>query len=163
MIRTLLSAAVQAPSAMNTQPWLFSIIQDVARLKRYSERAKVMLLEQLSRDPKATHYADKLRDPAFNIFYDASTLVVICVGEPGSYTDAACWLAGADLMLAAADAGLGTCPIGFAVPVLNLPEVKAEMGLPASGVAVAPILVGYPSTNPSPVPRADPKVVSWIR
>jgi nitroreductase len=162
-VRKLLQAAVQAPSAMNRQPWLFSIVQDVGQLKRYSDRAKAMLLSQTSADPKASHYAERLQDPAFNIFYDASTLIVIGVGERGTYTDADCWLAAANLMLAAVDAGLGTCPIGFAIPVLNLPEVKAEIGLPPAGVAVAPILVGYPTVAPPPVPRPDAKVVSWSR
>jgi nitroreductase len=162
-LTTLLRAAVQAPSAMNRQPWLFAIIQDVAQLKRYSDHAKALLLEHLSGDPKASSYADRLRSPSFNIFYDASTLIVIGAAERGTYTDADCWLAAANLMLAATDSGLGTCPIGFAVPVLNLPETRAEIGLPPSGVAVAPILLGYPSAATPRVPRAEAKVVSWSR
>jgi nitroreductase len=162
-VRMLLRAAVHAPSAMNQQPWRFSVLQDVDQLKRYSDRAKTMLLAQTSNDPKATHYSDRLRTPSFNIFYDASTLIVVGVGERGSYTDADCWLAAASLMLAAAEAGLGTCPIGFAVPILNTPEVKAEIGLPLAGVAVAPILVGYPTAAPPPVPRAEPNIVAWSR
>jgi nitroreductase len=162
-VRMLLRAAVHAPSAMNQQPWLFSVLQDVSQLKRYSDRAKTMLLAQASKDPKATHYSDRLQDPSFNIFYDAGTLVVVGVSERGTYTDADCWLAAANLMLAAAEVGLGTCPIGFAVPILNTPEVKAEIGLPLAGVAVAPILVGYPTAAPPPVPRADPKIVTWSR
>jgi len=162
-VRVLIKAAVQAPSAMNRQPWLFSVIQDVAQLKRYSDRAKAILLSQMSADPKARHYSDRLGSPSFNIFYDAGALVVIGVAERSTYTDADCWLAASNLMLAATEAGLGTCCIGFAVPVLNLPEVKAEIGLPASGAAVAPILVGYPAAAPPPIHRADPKIVSWSR
>jgi nitroreductase len=162
-LRTLLHAAIQAPSAMNRQPWLFSIVQDVARLKRYSDEAKRLLLAGLAADPKTRHYEDMLSTPAFNIFYDASTLIVIGAGERGTYTDADCWLAAENLMLAACDAGLGSCPIGFAIPVLNTLEVKSELGLPAEGVAVAPILVGYPATEPPPIPRSDPKIVSWRR
>jgi nitroreductase len=161
--RTLLHAAVHAPSAMNGQPWRFSIVQDLAQLKRYSDRAKAMLLKRLSSDPKTSQYAERLRDPAFNIFYDASMLIVIGVDERGTYTDADCWLAAANLMFAATEAGLGTCPIGFAIPVLNVPDVKAEIGLPETGTAVAPILVGYPAVVPPPVPRADAKIVSWSR
>lgn len=146
---------------MNRQPWLFSIVQDAAQLKRYSDRAKTMLLAEMARDPKAAHYQDMLKSPAFNIFYDTNTLVVIGAGEPGRYTEANCWLAAENLMLAACEAGLGSCCIGFAIPVLNTPEVKAELGLPAAGVAVAPIILGYASAQPSPVPRHDPNIVSW--
>jgi nitroreductase len=160
-VRKLLQAAVQAPSAMNRQPWLFSVLQDVGQLKRYSDRAKTLLLAQISDDPKANQYAERLRNPTFNIFYDATTLIVIGVGERGTYTDADCWLAAANLMLAGTEAGVGSCCLGFAIPVLNTPDVKAEIGLPASGAAIAPILVGYATATPPTVPRTDAKIVAW--
>ncbi len=156
-------AAVQAPSAMNRQPWVFSIVQDVAQLKRYSDRAKAMLLAEMAADPKTAHYQDLLTSPDFNIFYDASTLVVIGVAERGPYSDADCWLAAGNLMLAALDVGIGSCCIGFAVPVANTPEVKAELGIPVTGAAVAPILLGYPASIPGVVPRHDPKIASWSK
>ena len=120
-----------------------------------------MLLAETTGDSKTAHYQDMLKSPAFNIFYGASTLVVIGAGERGRYTEADCWLAAENLMLAACEAGLGSCCIGFAIPVLNTPEVKAELGLPAAGVAVAPVIVGYASAEPSSVPRNDPNIVSW--
>jgi nitroreductase len=162
VIRSLLTAAVQAPSAMNGQPWAFAIIQEVGRLKRYSDRAKAMLLDA-SPDSKTRRYDAMLRDDRFNIFYDATTLIVICAAERGPYTEADCWLAAQNLMLAAADSGLGTCPIGFAVPVLNTAEVKTELHIPESGAAVAPIIVGYPSATPPAVARNAPRIVSWCR
>lgn len=162
-LRALLRAAVQAPSAMNRQPWTFSVVQDVGQLKRYSDQAKAALLGDLPRQPKAAKYEDLLRSPGFNIFYDASTLVVIGAAEPGPFTEADCWLAAENLMLAAHDAGLGTCCIGFALAVLNTTEAKAELGLPSSGLSVAPITLGYPANIPPAVPRAEPKILTWSR
>ena len=162
-IRLLLRAAVQAPSAMNRQPWIFSIIQDTSQLKRYSDRAKAMILAQHANEPKTMHYADRLLSPDFNIFYDASTLVVIGAQEGGTFVDADCWLAAANLMLSATASGIGSCCIGFAIPILNTPEVKAELGLPPSGVAVAPILLGYPTAAPTQHPRSEPKIAAWSR
>jgi len=146
-LRQLLRAAVQAPSAMNAQPWLFAVVQDAGQLKRYSDRAKALLLELWAGEPKALRYAELLRERSFNIFY----------------TDADCWLAAQNLMLAACDAGLGTCCIGFALPVLNTPEVKAELGFPDAGAIVAALIVGYPSAIPDPVPRGPPQVAFWKR
>jgi nitroreductase len=79
----------------------------VTQLKRYSDRAKTMLLAEMARDPKTVHYQDTLKSPTF--FYGASALVVIGAGERGRYTEADCWLAAANLMLAACAAGLGSC------------------------------------------------------
>jgi nitroreductase len=162
-VRELLQAAICAPSAMEGRPWLFAIVQDLKQLKRYSDRAKGGLCERSSGDPKLRCYAPRLRDEQFNIFYDASTLVAIGVAEEGTYAEADCWLAAGMLMLSAANAGLGACPIGFAVPVLNAPDVKEELRFPSEGVVVAPIVVGFPSTPPSPVSRAAPRIVSWSR
>ena len=161
-VRSLLRAAVQAPSAMNLQPWLFGVVQDAARLARWSERAKALLLVQAEREPKTKQYAALLSEPSFNIFYDASTLVVIGARERAIYTEADCWLAAENLMLAACDAGLGTCCIGFAIPLLNTPEVKAELALPPKGIAVAAIIVGHPAAVPPPSPRAEPEVLAWL-
>lgn len=161
-IRKLLRAAVQAPSAMNAQPWLFAIVQSQKKLAEVSARAKKMLLEAVRGDAKTKHYGSLLGDPGFNIFYDASTLVVI--GAPrATYAEADCWLAAEALMLAAYESGLGTCPIGFAVGVLNEPDVLAELGFPASAAAIAPIIVGYPSAGAQPIPRTEPHVVSWMK
>jgi nitroreductase len=162
-VRSLLDAAVQAPSAMNEQLWLFGVVQNAAQLARWSDRAKQMLLDQMAGDAKSRHYGPRLRDPAFNIFYDASTLVVIGSRERGRYTDADCWLAAENLMLAACEAGLSSCPIGFAIPLLNTREAKEELHFPASAVAVAPILLGYPKAAAPVVARAEPQISCWSR
>lgn len=165
-IRALLRAAVQAPSGMDRQPWVFAIVQDVVQLKRYSDRAKALLVSLRGGEGRITPYDGMygmLRDPGFNIFYNASTLIVIGVAERSIYSDADAWLAAQNLMLAAREAGLGTCCIGFAMPLLNTPEVKAELNLAAKGAAVAPIVLGYPAAWPAAVERNTPKLVSWSR
>jgi len=162
-VRRLLEVAVQAPSAMNAQPWRFVVIQDKERLDRYSERAKALLLHRMSGDEKNRHYADRLSSRGFNIFYDAGTLIVICGPASGSYAQADCWLAAQNLQLAARALGLGTCCIGFAIAALNDPEVKAELDIPPEFAAIAPIVVGTPRTMPPPVPRAAPQILSWFR
>jgi nitroreductase len=160
----LLDAAVQAPTAMHLEPWAFVVIQDRALLKRLSDRAKSMLLDQ---PPPAGHpgarHLEMLRDPAFNIFYDAGTLIVICRRGDSPFADADCWLAAQNLMLAATAHGLGTCCIGFAVPVLNAPDVKRELGIPDAGAAVAPIIVGRPIGAAAPAPRKPPEILRWVK
>ena len=120
VIRELLDAAVQAPTAMHLEPWAFVVVQDRGLLQRYSDRAKRMLLDDLNAGGElATDAAMRQRlvvmlsDPSFNIFYDAGTLVVICRKPLGPYAEADCWLAAENLMLAACDQHLGTCCIGF--------------------------------------------------
>ena len=68
---------------------------------------------------------------------DAGTLVVICRKPDGRYAEADCWLAAENFMLAACAKQLGTCCIGFAVPVLNVPDIKREVGIPQDAPAAA--------------------------
>lgn len=48
-IRTLLAAAVRAPTAVHLEPWTFAILQDTSALKRLSDRAKPLFLEEVER------------------------------------------------------------------------------------------------------------------
>lgn len=169
-VRSLLDAAVQAPTAMHTEPWTFVVIQDAATLKRYSDLAKAALMQDAAAhgDLHATgdlrppnDFAARLADPNFSIFYDASTLIVICAKPLGPFVAADCWLAAQTLMLAACALGLGTCCIGLAVPTLNTPEAKADLGIPADVTAVAPIILGVPAGSTPGVPRRDPEILSW--
>lgn len=167
-IRLLLRAAVQAPTAVHEEPWLFAVVQNPATLKRYSDRTKASFIEEARKyrelrtdEPEGARFMDQLTRPDFSIFYDAPTLVVIAAKPLGPYVAADCWLAAENLMLAATAVGLGSCCIGSAVPVLNEPDVKAELGLPDDAVVVAPIVVGVPQGVTPPVPRREPEVVAW--
>ena len=94
------------------------------------------MLGAMSGEPKAAAYADMLRSKSFNIFYDAGTLVVIGVRERTAFSEADGWLAAQNLMLKACELGLGSCCIGFAVSVLNLPDEKQALGIPAEGAVI---------------------------
>jgi nitroreductase len=169
-IRSLLDAAVQAPTAMHTEPWAFVVIQDEATLKRYSDQAKGSWAEEVInyRDlhipgdtAMGTRFASQFANPDFCIFYDASTLIVICAKSMGPFVAADCWLAAENLMLAACALGLGTCCIGSAVPALNTADAKAELCIPSDATVVAPIVVGVPRGDAAEVSRKDPEILSW--
>lgn len=164
-IHALLYAAVQSPTDMQSEPWAFAIIQDDRLLKRLSETAKqtIWLLAQGQEAPAlARRSINFISDPAYNVFHNAGTLIVI-YGEPlGPFAAADCWLAAENLMLAACAAGLGTCVIGLAVPALNTPEWKKILNVPDEMTAYAPVLVGYPATLPPPPSRRPPELFCWV-
>jgi nitroreductase len=160
-VMSLLKAAVLAPSAVNLQPWVFAVIQDMNLLRRYSDRTKSLQLESGDLHLKAPEFRKMLSDPAFNIFYNAGTLILICAKPLGQHPDWDCCLAGENLMLAAHGMGLGTCPIGFAWPLFAKPDVKAELQIPADYNPILPIIVGYPTGASHPVTRKDPEISCW--
>jgi nitroreductase len=64
-------------------------------------------------------------------------------------------------MLAAHATGLGTCPIGFAQPWLNLVRTKRTLGIPPNYTVAFPVIVGYPKGDAPPVARREPEIVVW--
>jgi nitroreductase len=162
-IRALLAAAVRAPTAMHGEPWVFAILQDPSALKRLSDRAKTLFAEEARRlhlDP-ADRALDIFSTPEFNIFYNASTLIVICGKPIGPFIAADCWLAAENLLLAAYAMGLGTCVVGSALLALNEPDGKTEVGIPTEYTAFAAMIVGMPRGQTSPTPRKDPNIIAW--
>lgn len=162
-IRKLLDAAVWAPTAVHEEPWAFVIVQDKATLKSLSDRAKAIFAVEAPRahPDQASHLLDILDKPDFNIFYNAGTLIIICGRPKGPFVVADCWLAAQNLLLAAHAMGFGSCVIGFAVPALNTPEIKTELGIPAECNAIAPIILGVPGGETPRTTRKDPEIVSW--
>ena len=158
VIDDLVSAVVQAPSAMNLQPWAFLIIEGRETLSQFSERAKRHLLETMTPDSPLFHYRDQLSKPAFDIFYGASVLIVIASTSDAAQSAEDCCLAAQNLMLAAYGMGLGTCCIGFARPWLKLAETKGELSIPAPNCPIAPIVVGYAKSAAPPVSRRRPEI-----
>ncbi len=163
LINILLDAAVQAPSALHEEPCAFAIIQNKSLLDRLSECAKKMLHDESlqTKSEKRKHILDVVEQPEFHVFYNATTLVVICSKFQDSFVEADCWLAAENLMLSAYAHGLGSRVIGFSAPALNLPEWKTEIGIPDEMNAVVPIILGTPSDQPLSSGRKSPEIIAW--
>lgn len=160
MLISLISAAAQAPSAMNLQPWAFRITSDKSKLAAISSEAKSHLLQTLSSNSPLLKLRDELANVRFNIFYNAPVLVMICATsmETGATED--CALAAQTFMLAAYSRGLGTCWIGLARSWMDTPAGKSMLGIPPTYVPVAPIIVGYPEGEAEQHPR-NPPIIIW--
>jgi len=160
-VHKLLLAAVQAPSAMNQQPWVFAVFHGRKRLLHYSEQAKYHLVATYPTSFEMPSRSQLYEDPAYDLFHGATTLIVIYATAGRLHPNEDCCLAAENLMLAAYGMGLGTCPIGFARPWFDLMETKREIGVPDHYNAVFPLVVGFPAASPEPTSRNAPFVVSW--
>jgi len=168
-VRALLDAAVQAPSALGGDSLSFGVVQHPRRLERLSELTKARWTELAHKDPNL-HLAASLipeidlsrgADPEFDVFYGATTLIVICARRPDQFAAADCWLAAENLMLAAEALGLGTCCVGATTTALNSAEMRLELAIPPVFTAVAPIVVGVPAKVSLPLERRVPDVIAW--
>jgi nitroreductase len=157
VVERLIGIAVQAPSAMNNQPWAFAVFEGADRLKAFSDEAKRVFLGAGQLD-FAPAVRTMLNSADFNIFYGAPVLIVICATSLESQAAEDCALAAQNLMLAAVDVGLATCPIGFARPWLNLPETKRRLGIAEHLHPVFALILGHAAEKPPDHGRRKPDI-----
>ncbi len=158
IIRGLIDAAIQAPSAVNQQPCSFCVVRDKDVLATISREAKAHMVRTTPVGLMSHHFSEILNDANFHIFYHAPVLILISTVTEMPWAVEDCALAAENLMLAARAAQLGTCWIGFAQSWLGTPEGKALVKLPTAYKPVAPIIVGHPKSAPPPVPRKEPEI-----
>ena len=159
----LIDAALWAPSAMNGQPWHFTVVTDKALLATISRDAKDWFLRHAPGGAGNEKLAAMLRNPDFQIFHHAPALIVISAPDDEKWSTENCALAAQNLMLAATELALGTCWIGLAEGWLNTPEGHRALKLLPRFRVVAPIIVGYPTRLSAAclVRRKSPDIV-WI-
>lgn len=161
MVRALLRAAVQAPSAMNQQPWVFAVFHGRERLRELGELARAFLIRNYPTAFSVHPRSELYERPDYDIFHGANTLIVIYSTGGQLHPDEDCCLAAENLMLAAYGMGLGTCPIGFARPWFDQLGTKRQLGVPEHYHAVFPMVIGFPASITQPTPRDEPNVVCW--
>ena len=161
LLEALIDAAIQAPTAMNRQPWAFCVLRDQTLLDHISREAKADMLASSPIGLAAHHFEETLASESFHIFYHAPALILICATEDSQWSHVDCTLAAENLMLAAYGRGLGTCWIGFAQSWLGTPGGRAALALPSSWIPVAPIIIGHPSGRAAAPSRQKPDV-RWL-
>jgi nitroreductase len=161
VLQRLIDAAIQAPSAVNGQPWLFAVVRDRELLALISRQAKAHLLNAPPQNLALHRLHELENDPDFDIFYHAPVLIVIASATENRWAVENCALAAENLMLAACAEGLGTCWIGLSQGWLATIEGRSALGLPGTCLPVAPIIVGRPKSATVPVPRREAQI-RWI-
>jgi len=159
-IQTMLEAATYAPSAINVQPWKFTIVTNKAEMKKLSDTAKPMLVRMLPDvgDEGLAGLKKRLADPNYNIFYNAPLLIFVS-GLKSPYGIYDCSMAAQNMMLSAYTLGVGSCWIGTAVALANQPNVKADLGVPEDHEVHAAIIFGYPKGGFPKAPEKRPAQV----
>jgi len=160
-IELIIAAAIQAPSAVNLQPWLFTVVRDRLVLDLISHESKKHMLLGIEAGTVPSAFREHLTNPEFHIFYNAPVLILISALKSDAWAAEDASLAAENLMLAACAKSLGTCWIGFAQRWLETEEGRRCVDLPEDYRPVAPIIVGHPRGKAPPVVRKSANV-RWI-
>ncbi len=105
----LIAAALQSPSAMDRQPWHFSVVQDRALLDEINEAARAHAMLDA-----ASYAASRFSDPSYDVFYGAPTVIFISLEKNApSIQQVDAGIAAENLSLAATSLGLGSVILGM--------------------------------------------------
>ena len=168
-IEEILQLAVKAPSAINLQPWEFTVVcgrekERLCRrlLKAYGER-RVSCSPQTTRPlplevdrrrrelfQEMRPYVDQLQVPFEDFinegsfdFYRAPTAIIISMDRAFPKSRSLCIGAALGYLVLAAHAhGLGTCPIGIITAFED--DIKDQLNIPEGKEVVLGVALGYP-------------------
>ena len=162
VIDKLLEAGVWAPSGMNSQPWHFTVIENRETINKLSRRTKELVTKNM---PLPDNLQAAFKSDKDVVFHGAPLLILVSIKRNENWRTVNlldCGLAAQNMFLAAYQAGLGSCFIGFASFLNQDPKALAEVGIPEDHELVAPLIFGYPRENPSSEPR-EAKILKWIK
>ncbi len=135
-IKTLLEAAMSAPSAGNQQPWCFVVIDD---------------RQVLDSVPEVHPYS--------KMILQAPLAILVC-GDLEREKNEGYWIqdcsaATQNLLLAVRAQGLGAVWLGVYPRPNRVDGLRQLLGLPKHIIPLALISIGYPATEQGPVERYD--------
>ncbi len=144
VLQQILTAALQAPSARNRQPWHFSVVQDAALIQEvHDEAARVM----------GKDGSPRFADPDFQIFYRAPTVIFLFGEKDFSWTPVDCGIAVENIALAAESLGVGSVILGLPMPAFKgekADALRAKLQCPEGYDFVIAVALGYSADTKDP-------------
>ncbi len=163
LIRDIIKDTCLAPSSGNGQPWNFVVVNNREWMRTLSDESKANLVSILESNPESPlkKYEAALRNPQFNVFYNAPSLVYIGGSREVRSLLVDCALAACYFMFSAAARGLGTCWVYQGSDIRN-PDLRRDIGVPENFRIVAPIILGYPKSIVGNPVRNEPVILKTI-
>lgn len=178
LLEQVISAASQAPSGENSQPWIFIVVDEQQQRAQIGTALRELYnrttqLQTLFEDgAKSDDLSQRLMLTGARAFFTslekAPALIIPCLYRLSSPTpDPASLLAGSSIYLAVQNALLSARALGLGT-VMSTAHVMIDtalrriLSLPADAFPVALIPIGYPDANFGPTRRKDvQEILKW--
>lgn len=157
-LQLILEAGKFAPSAMNQQPWHFTVVQNKNLMQKINEACIVAYSKSGNR-----YYEERFKvmsSKETNLMYDAPTLIIVSGDEIARMPINDCTLALENMFLAAESLGIGSCWIDALSVLYSTEEGKAfltnESIVPEGYTLIGSSAFGYKAVDqPSSAPRRE--------
>jgi len=153
-LKELIVAGTQAPSAGNSQPWEFIVIDDQKTIDQIAEQKYQLSLTMPSR---AGEGPDEVHERALGQkkSFENASAIAVCHQKGAA---ASAWLCIENMSLVAVANGLGSGIVVFWGEQEK--EVKKILGIPQDHELAAILKIGEPGETPSPPPKRPE--FSWL-
>lgn len=158
-IKTIVDAALAAPSAMNQMPWYITVITDKVFIDELDAEGMSILAEG---EDKSGY--DRMMERGGKLFYNAPCMIVIS-GNDSSASPLDCGILTQNIALSSHSLGLGNVICGMAgVPLTGrrAAEFKERMLIPQEYNYTMSVLIGEPTTSKDPH-ELDYSKVSYVK
>ena len=155
-IDALLKAAVESPSAVNRQPWHFTVVRNQQLLDELNQAVWEQMMKR-NPEKRSPRFADK----DFHVFYHAPCVIVISGMPDFHYTPIDGGIAVENIALAAESLGLGSVILGMPRDAFagdRADEFKKALHLPEGWDFVIAIAVGVPADTKEAHPVKEDRI-----
>lgn len=157
-LQVILEAGLWAPSAHNSQPWHFTVIQDADLIRHMS----AVSTEEMAKCP--VEWVARMGQSGRSIFYNAPTVIIVS-GKKDEFLNPLidCSAAVQNMLLAGEALNIGSCWIGLIRFFFNCGEEVKKLQLPAGYDPFYAVCLGYKSRENGQGPVRARNTVSYIR
>ena len=144
-LQLIAECGVNAPNAVNSQPWELRIVDDIEMIDAISDSYRQDNPEAVGRDPNFK-----------NMFRNAPTVVFVGRDVQSGSAEFDCGLLSENMMLAAQSMGIGSCCLGSPAAFMRSPaaaEYLKQLGFSEGYELLYCIAFGYPDEAPAAKPR----------
>ena len=152
----LLRAAVESPSAVNRQPWHFTVVRNQPLL---DEMNAAVWEQMMKRD--SNRRSPRFVDPDFHVFYHAPTVIFLSGMPDNPYTHIDCGIAVENIALAAESLGLGSVILGMprdAFAGERADAFRQALHFPEGWDFAIAIAIGVPADTKEPHPVKEDRI-----
>jgi nitroreductase len=161
-LQTILDAGIWAPSAHNTQPWHFTVIQDQSLIEHISDSAKQAMADS------PIHWIARMGKRSSSIFYDAPTVIIVSGKKYEKFNlepAIDCAAAIQNILLTAELLNIGSCWIGLASYFFRQPDKVQILNIPLGYQPFHAVCLGYKALNLNNMhgPKRKSEIITYIR
>lgn len=149
-VEAILKCAINAPSAINKQPWQIRVVDSQNGLDSITAIFR-------ANDPRGQEMGGKR-----NMFRDAPTVIFVAADTTNHYGQCDCGILSQTIMLAAQSMALGTCvqayPARFIAEEPQAANFRQALNFDPEYKLFLCIAIGHPDEAPAAKPRDDTKI-----